>query len=311
MSSRHPSAEGASSDPGAAPRLEFVNWHMTAMCNYSCRSCFVTLNGLRASSPPQTPLHLPRRDAGSLLRALRNAGARKLTLAGGEPSLRRELASLIVEAAGLGLTTMVVSNGTGITESLLAATLGSLATVKLSVESASDATESILGRGSGSHLSTVRRAAKLCREFHIPVMVNTVVTAENWDEDLHALIVELQPIRWKVFRVLRVEGEIEEGWPSLAIDNTRFSAFCSRHADLRPIVEDNRLMMGSYVMVDPLGRFFQHDGNRYVYSRPILEVGVATALREVGWNQRTFLERGGHYDLPLQGARPVSDGGVT
>lgn len=308
-----PLATGAA---GTSLHPESVNWHVTAVCNYSCRFCFLTLDGFRASSEPGVALHQPLGDASKLLRLLKEAGTLKLTFAGGEPTLCRELPGLIAESSGLGLVTMLVSNGTGVTASFLEACSTHLSAVKLSVESSSDATEARLGRGTGNHLSTVRRAAKLCREFHVPVMVNTVVTAENWDEDLHALIGELQPTRWKVFQVLRVEGENHSGWPSLAVDDLRFSAFCSTHADLRPIVEDNRLMTGSYVMVDPLGRFFQHNGTGYVYSRPILEVGVAIALGEVGWDRETFLARGGQYDLPpptapLPTAKTDAQGGAA
>ena len=38
--------------------------------------------------------------------------------------------------------------------------------------------------------------------------------------------------------------------------------------------ESNELMRGSYVMVDPAGRFFDNVEGGHTYSRPILEVGV-------------------------------------
>ena len=40
------------------------------------------------------------------------------------------------------------------------------------------------------------------------------------------------------------------------------------------VPEDNDLMTGSYVMVDPAGRFFDNAAGAHTYSRPILEVGV-------------------------------------
>jgi hypothetical protein len=48
------------------------------------------------------------------------------------------------------------------------------------------------------------------------------------------------------------------------------------------VSEDNDEMTGSYLMIDPLGRFFWRDGgDGYRYSAPILEVGAAAALNAV------------------------------
>ena len=55
-------------------------------------------------------------------------------------------------------------------------------------------------------------------------------------------------------------------------------------------------MTGSYVMVDPAGRFFDNASGAHTYSRPILEVGVEEAFRQVSVDSRRFLSRGGLYD---------------
>lgn len=54
-------------------------------------------------------------------------------------------------------------------------------------------------------------------------------------------------------------------------------------------------MIDSYVMIDPKGSFYQNNGNIYVFSSPILEVGISSALSEVKYNYDKFLERGGLY----------------
>ncbi len=54
-------------------------------------------------------------------------------------------------------------------------------------------------------------------------------------------------------------------------------------------------MRGSYVMVDPLGRFFGNATGRHVYSQPILDVGVDAALAQVGFVPTKFEARGGTY----------------
>lgn len=233
---------------------ESVNWHITAVCNYSCRFCFMTLKGFRASLPSTTDLHVSREDASLILRALRDAGTTKLTFAGGEPTLCRALPELVRESSQLGMSTMVVSNGTGITGEFLHAVKGCLAAVKLSIESSSSAVETKLGRGTGSHVETIIEASGRLWRAGVPVMVNSVVTSENWQEDLHDLIGRLRPIRWKVFQALRVQGENEGDWGQLAITPSQFRSFIERHHDLSPVAEGSDLMTGSYVMLDPVGR---------------------------------------------------------
>ena len=72
--------------------------------------------------------------------------------------------------------------------------------------------------------------------------------------------------------------------------------FIKRHENFNPIAEDNDAMLESYIMVDPLGRFYQNSGNLYSYSESILEVGVVRAFNQVMYNHLKFVERGGIYD---------------
>jgi len=274
-----------------------VNWHLTTICNYKCRFCFMTGASVPPGSAQEHDAGLPSPAAHRLLRLLKAAGARKITYSGGELTLCRKLPDLVQVAKSLGLTVMLVSNSTGITRSFLREAGRYLDAVKLSVESNSSSVEARMGRGSGRHVEHVLRAADCCRRAGVRLMVNTVVTSENWMEDLHQLIRTIGPTRWKVFQVLKVAGENEGEWSDLSVTDAQFAEFVSRHRDLGPVAEDNHLMTGSYAMLDPWGRFFQHDGARYVYSRSVLEVGVMEALGQVGWSQQRFLRRGGRYEL--------------
>jgi radical S-adenosyl methionine domain-containing protein 2 len=49
------------------------------------------------------------------------------------------------------------------------------------------------------------------------------------------------------------------------------------------------------MFIDLKGSFYQNNGNFYVFSSPILEVGISNALSEVKYNYAKFLERGGLY----------------
>lgn len=117
--------------------------------------------------------------------------------------------------------------------------------------------------------------------------------------DMRPLIRALRPHRWKVFQVLPVGGQNDGKVESLLIAPDQFAGFVARHADLpapfTPIVEGNDAMTGSYAMIDPLGRFFSNVAGHHTYSRPILDVGVATALQESRFMPHRLVRRGGVY----------------
>ena len=67
-------------------------------------------------------------------------------------------------------------------------------------------------------------------------------------------------------------------------------------AGITMVPESNDLMTGSYVMVDPAGRFFDNVAGHHTYSRHLLEVGVEEALRDVSIAPEKFQSRSGQYD---------------
>ncbi len=227
---------------------------------------------------------------------LAKAGCKKLTFTGGEPTLCPYLGDLLEEAKRIGLTTMVVSNGTGITSKFLQVNQENIDWVGLSVDSVLEDTEVRMGRGAGRHIRSVVHLCRLLEQTKIHLKINTVVTAFNWKEDMRVLLEVLQPERWKIFQVLAVDGQNNGSVDPLLISSKQFQMFVDRHGDYNPIVETNEVMRGSYVMLDPLGRFFQNSTGKHVYSQSILEASVLEALNQVGWDQLKFLDRGGIYN---------------
>lgn len=68
-----------------------------------------------------------------------------------------------------------------------------------------------------------------------------------------------------------------------------FAKFVARHRAFQEIsqVEYNSEMLESYIMIDPLGQFYQNGQdtlvNGYQYSRPVLEVGARRSSVECGF----------------------------
>lgn len=269
-----------------------VNFHIWPKCNLACTFCYATF--------PQARRSLAMVDALAVIDRLVEAGTEKITFVGGEPTLYPHLAEVVLHAALRGLTTCIVSNGARLRQ-VLDKVGDAVDWVGLSVDSGDEAIQRELGRGSGNHVAKSIVLADLIHDRGIRLKLNTVVTALNWHEDLTGLVRRMRPQRWKAFQVLRIEDENAGRVEPLMISDSQFQAFAHRHGRLAaegyPLVaESNDDIRGSYVMIDPLGRFFCNEEGRYRISAPILDVGVDAALAQAGWRSDKFIARGGLYD---------------
>ena len=88
----------------------------------------------------------------------------------------------------------------------------------------------------------------------------------------------------------------------------QFGAYVERNTPVEGVTvvpEDNDLMTGSYIMIDPMGRFYDNVDGRYRYGRPILQAGVARALQDVRVDREVFERRGGRYEWQAGPSEPV------
>lgn len=270
--------------------FDAVNFHLWKPCNYKCKFCFATFEDV--------PGRLTAAAAGHVV-DLVAPHCDKITFVGGEPTLCPFLGELVERAHGDGLTTCIVSNGERLRPIILERA-ASLDWVGLSVDTADEAISAQLGRGSGAHVARSIELAQLARQHGVRLKLNTVVTTLNQHEDLSALVRTMRPDRWKVFQVLPVAGQNDGTVEPLLIDADQFRAYIDRHAHLvaeglGPIAEDNADMTGSYVMIDPMGRFFDNVDGRLVYSPAILDVGIEAAFARVRWERDRLVARGGLY----------------
>ena len=135
----------------------------------------------------------------------------------------------------------------------------------------------------------------MIKDAGIKFKINSVITRLNINEDMSKVMDKIRPDRWKVFQVLAIGRQNNENLKDLKISKLKFMDFIRRHEKFNPIAEDNDSMLESYIMVDPVGRFYQNSGKIYKYSKPILEVGVLRAFNQVVYNHTKFIERGGVY----------------
>ncbi|MBZ4331490.1 viperin family antiviral radical SAM protein [Corallococcus sp. AS-1-12] len=277
-----------------------VNFHLWEPCNMRCRFCFATFQDVRKDVLPKG--HLPKQEALKLveLLALR---FQKITFAGGEPLLCPWLPELVAAAKARGATTMLVTNGSRLDADTLAHLHGVMDWVTLSIDSMSPQTHAALGRavhGKALPVEHYLTLAERIRAAGMRLKVNTVVTNLNAGEDQTAFLRELRPERWKLLRVLSVEGQNTGKVEPLFCPREDFEAFVARHRGLERdgivlVPEDNEDMRGSYAMVDPAGRFFDNVQGGHRYSAPILQHGLDAAWSQVHFSIDRFVGRDGFY----------------
>ena len=280
-----------------------VNYHLLWPCNMRCGFCFATFQDVRHEMGLSEG-HLPEADCLSIVDRLADASCEKLNFAGGEPMLCSFLPNLIRRAKTRGMVTSIVTNGSKLTDAWLAEMRDSLDWMGLSIDTADPDKLVRLGRAIGGKTPMPgERYLHISREIKrlgIRLKINTVVTSETWQEDFTDFIRAAQPERWKIFQALPIHGQNDAHIDEFVVTPEQFAAYVERHRRVEdegiPVVpETNELMMGSYVMIDPAGRFFDDSQGFHTYSRPILEVGVEEALKDITVDAERFLERGGHY----------------
>ena len=174
--------------------------------------------------------------------------------------------------------------------------------------------QSTPSRQLSSQCQKLESISQLCQEFGVMLKLNTVVTKFNFNENIYPLINKIQPMRWKIFQVLPVEGEnygigsniTQQNVIPLEITTNEFQNFCNRNiANLNDptiaIIEDNDTMRSSYINIDENGCFLDSSTGQKTPTRSIFEVGLNTAVHDLlsssggGFDKVAFDKRGGYY----------------
>ena len=290
-----------------------VNWHLEAYCNYGCSFCYAPLIEQRGKE------RISEGEGASLIEDLASSGVEKINFVGGEPMLHPHLESWIVAAKSFGLTTSIVSNGTRMTDDWLTRMRPHLDWIGLSIDASDDEMHAKMGRGlkgeiaSGfsKHLERSKEVWKKARELGYGLKLNTVVNSVNAYDDMSELVILLGPHRWKIFRVLRIEGENDGRVDPLLISRGQFDDYLSRHIralrgfeEIQIVGEDNEDMLGTYAMIDPQGMVYTNMGGTYHYSKQSsVEIGFLRSWSQVvdGFSQDRFENRGGEWDWKRKG----------
>ncbi|KAM9273661.1 S-adenosylmethionine-dependent nucleotide dehydratase RSAD2 [Cariama cristata] len=282
-----------------SPTPTSVNYHFTRRCNYKCGFCFHTA---------KTSFVLPLEEAERGLAMLKEAGMEKINFSGGEPFLqdRGEFVGKLVQFCKQELklpSVSIVSNGSLIREGWFKKYGEYLDILAISCDSFDEDVNVLIGRSQGkkNHVENLHKLRKWCCQYAVAFKINSVINRFNVEEDMNEQIKALNPVRWKVFQCLLIEGE-NSGEDALreaekfVITDEEFEQFLDRHKDVSCLVpESNQKMRDSYLILDEYMRFLNCRNGRKEPSKSILDVGVEAAIKFSGFDEKMFLKRGGKY----------------
>ncbi len=270
--------------------FETVSFHIVKPCNMKCKFCYATFNDMDIKK------QLTLKEVETILIKLKNSGVKKVTFAGGEPMLYKQLDKAIIYAKSIGMTTSIITNGSLLTYEWLAKMKLYLDWIGLSIDSLNIKTNKDIGRHTNKQDELVLPGLLIpfINELKYKLKINTVVNIHNQDEILIDFISKSKTTRWKIFEALKVEGQNNKQYDE--IKPTKFKEFIKNNQHPAMVVEDNRLMTGSYMLIDPQGRLFENSKGKHTYSDSLVSNTIEHCLNQIDLNNETFIERGGIYN---------------
>lgn len=179
---------------------EHIVWHVTNRCNLACLHC-----GVRGGELAYEEVSLV--DFARQMPALLRLGLRQITLSGGEPLVRKDIALIIELLKYSGLQVAMVTNGHYLER--FASVVRQLDSISISIDGLATAHNALrVHQNSYDH---TLKALRFARDMGVPIRnVNTCVTPDNLS-DLPALaqaIVEAGANHW-ILRPVAVAGRAE------------------------------------------------------------------------------------------------------
>lgn len=254
-----------------------------------CKFCYATFEDMKVLS------QLSLKDACIILDKLKKAGLQKITFAGGEPLLYKWLTEVITYSKNIGFTTSIITNGSFLNQHKLEQWSEILDWIGISIDSLNNDTNIKIGR-THRNIIDYYDLIRIIKSYNYKIKINTVVNKFNQEESMQEFINWVNPMRWKIFDTLRVEGQNDTQFDEIKTINNGFNRFVERHKHSSMVVEDNAAMTGSYLLIDPQGRLFENSKGKHTYSKPLQDNAIESCLTEINLNRKTFIERGGLYN---------------
>jgi len=187
-------------------------------CNLRCSFC---LNDWRGKTRPNDELTYSQQR--ETLQKMQAAGITHVTFTGGEPALHPQLAELILFARSLGMTTLLQTNGTLLSDDFLAKVKNVIGGIQISLHGLREEQRVLSGFDSFEHIVANMKRVK---RHGIKLCTNFVITTKN----THALkdyLALLDGIGVDIasFTRLYPGGNALRNWNDLVVSGEAYAAF--------------------------------------------------------------------------------------
>ncbi len=248
------------------PIPPYVNWELTNRCNMGCPYCFL------GEHPDGVLQDLSTDVAKSLIDKLTDGGAEMLNYAGGEPLLREDIVELIEYGKGLGLKTILSTNGILLSKKLIRRLEGCLDWISLPVDGYDSGTSDGV-RGRVGHFNQVLGHLRELEKTNISLKVNTMLCKKNIDyaEKIASLLDGFDIKKWKLFqfsprgKANKVRGEYEISDEQFLSSKGKLGS----HA-FEIVYSSNELRDNAYFLIGTDGKVNVPVGDTYVYFGDLL-----------------------------------------
>jgi MoaA/NifB/PqqE/SkfB family radical SAM enzyme len=224
-----------------------VHWECWSDCNLPCEFCYRTRGNVLSTA-----------DAKKLISAVQTAGVQTLVFAGGDPSIRPDIAELISLAREIGLRVEVQTNAHHAPANFLRE-LRYVQLAGLSLDGPIAAVHDAF-RGKRGNFDRVLGLLGKLNEWGVPVIVRTIVSKPNY-ETVHLIGRLLQNmdnlVRWSLIEFSPV-GEGYTNCNNYQINRALFRAAAERACSAFP--DDSKIDIyeleakaGAYALVTPAG----------------------------------------------------------
>lgn len=271
-----------------------VNWHIIQKCNYECYYCFAKYDDYQKKE-----IHYSKEEILSLLNKVYKAFKYqypnlkiRLNIAGGEPTLSKNLGFIIKTAHKIGFNISIITNASILTTKFIKENAKFISMFAISIDSLNKSTNIKVGRVSNKkflEIHQIFRNIKLLREYNssIKIKINTVVNKNNYTEYLGDFISLIKPDKWKVFQALSINSS------EIYCTKKQLNFFIDNHRKLNINIfsETNDEMTNSYIMIDPYGRFYQNTHSTYNYSKSVLEIDLDEIISHINFDFNKYKNR--------------------
>ena len=277
-----------------------INYHVTEKCNYICHHCFAKYD---VENIHVKEMHHDLEKVEKVLRSTYNFFKKdllnkkiRLNFAGGEPLILKNFQGIINIAKKIGFEELsLITNGSILTKKFIDDHIKSFSMIGISIDSFDYESNVKIGRSTNKKvildIADLIEKIAYCKYINkdLNIKINTVVNKINHKELMGREISKINPDKWKIFKVIPFNNvkTVTDKEFSIFIENNKNNTLVPIYAEYTGDMED------SYIMIDPLGRFYQNSNQStgYEYSQPIYKTGVKNSFNEINFDENKFKKR--------------------